>query len=80
VGKVTSIYLTDEEASELKRFCEENQCTQYSAIKTGLRELIAKPKTESAEVEQPDEDEEEETTSSLWDRLGRELEEVNNAR
>ncbi|MCW4037875.1 MAG: hypothetical protein NWF13_03970 [Candidatus Bathyarchaeota archaeon] len=74
MGKVTSIYLTDEEASELKRFCEENQCTQYSAIKTGLRELLAKPKTESKEVNQTDEEEREEKTSSIWDRLGKELE------
>lgn len=74
MGKVTSIYLTDEEASELKRFCEENQCTQYSAIKTGLRELLAKPKTESTEVKRTDEEEGEEPTSSFWTRLRKELE------
>lgn len=43
MGKMTSIYLTDEEATELKRFCEENQCTQYSALKSALREIISKP-------------------------------------
>jgi len=46
MGKITSIYLTDKEASELKRFCDENQCTQYSAIKMALRELLFKPTEE----------------------------------
>jgi hypothetical protein len=43
MGKITSIYLTDKEVAELKKFCEENQCTQYSALKTALRELTSKP-------------------------------------
>jgi hypothetical protein len=42
MGKLTSIYLTDEEFAELKKFCEENQCSQYSAIKTAVRELVSK--------------------------------------
>jgi hypothetical protein len=46
MGKITSIYLTDEEAAELKKFCEENQCTQYSALKAVLRELLSKPMKE----------------------------------
>jgi len=50
MAKITSIYLTDEEASELKRFCDENQCTQYSAIKMALRELLFKP---TEELNQP---------------------------
>ena len=36
------MYLTDEEHEKLKKFCEENQCTQYSALKTALRELVSK--------------------------------------
>ena len=43
MGKIASIYLTDEESDELKKFCEENQCTQYSAIKIALKELLTKP-------------------------------------
>jgi len=43
VGKITSIYLTDEEAAMLEKFCNENQCTQYSALKTALRELVSQP-------------------------------------
>jgi len=33
---------------------EENQGTPYSAIKLGLRGLLAKPKTELTEIESPD--------------------------
>ena len=43
MGKITSIYLTDGEAKQLEKFCEENQCTQYSALKAALRELLIKP-------------------------------------
>ena len=52
MGKITSIYLTDEEHKELEKFCEENQCTQYSALKTALKELLYKPieKTEETIV------------------------------
>jgi len=46
VGKITSVYLTDEEVVELKKFCEENKCTQYSALKTALKELLHKPMEE----------------------------------
>ena len=42
MGKITSIYLTDEEAVELKKFCEDNQCTQYSALKSAIKEIISK--------------------------------------
>ena len=49
MGKMTSIYLTDEEVAELKKFCNENQCTQYSALKTALRELLCKPIKETEE-------------------------------
>ena len=43
MGKITSIYLTDGEAKKLEKFCEENQCTQYSVLKTAVRELLSKP-------------------------------------
>ena len=43
MGKITSIYLTENEAKQLEKFCEENQCTQYSALKTALRELLSTP-------------------------------------
>ena len=42
MGKMTSIYVTDEEAVELKKFCEDNQCTQYSALKSARREIVSK--------------------------------------
>jgi len=42
MGKLTSIYLTDDEAAKLKKFCDENQCTQYSALKTAIRELMSR--------------------------------------
>ena len=42
MGKITSIYLTDEKAKQLEKFCEENQCTQYSALKRALREMLSR--------------------------------------
>ena len=42
LGKMVSIYLTDKEADDLKRFCEDNNCTQYSAVKTAIRELLVR--------------------------------------
>lgn len=49
MGKITTIYLTDKENAELKKFCDENQCTQYSALKTALRELLNQPLIEREE-------------------------------
>ena len=43
MGKVTSIYLSDEEVTELKKFCEKNQCSQYAVLKMALRELLFEP-------------------------------------
>lgn len=43
MGKVVTIYLSDEEASDLKGFCDENQCTQYSALKTAVKQLLYRP-------------------------------------
>ena len=65
LGKVTSIYLSDEEAAELKKFCEENNCTQYAVIKTAMKEMISKriknitetkPEQDEVEDEKPKED------------------------
>jgi len=50
MGKIVTVYLTDEEAKELKQFCEENQCTQYSAMKTALKEILFKPMKETEET------------------------------
>ena len=43
MGKVVTIYLYDEETRGLKDFCDENQCTQYSALKTAVRQLLYSP-------------------------------------
>ena len=60
MGKMTSIYLTDEEASDLESYCEENQCSQYSVLKTALRDFLSNAKAESLEkdVEQEEDSEE----------------------
>jgi len=57
MGKIVTVYLTDEEASELKQFCEENQCSQYSVMKTALKEILFKPTKET--IEGPSQTEEE---------------------
>lgn len=49
MGKLATIYLSDEEARTLTRFCEENRCTQYSAIKIAIRELVAEKARSEAE-------------------------------
>lgn len=43
MGKVVTIYLSDEEARSLKGFCDENRCTQYSALKTAVKQLLHRP-------------------------------------
>ena len=43
MGKIVTIYLSDGEARDLKEFCDENQCTQYSALKTAVRQILSKP-------------------------------------
>ena len=43
MGKVVTIYLSVEEASSLKGFCDENRCTQYSALKTAVKQLLYRP-------------------------------------
>ena len=43
MGKIVTIYLSDQEARDLGRFCEENRCTQYSALKTAVKQLLFEP-------------------------------------
>ena len=50
MGKIVTIYLTDDEARELKTFCDENQCTQYSALKTAVKQLLSKDKGSTSEI------------------------------
>jgi len=74
MGKITSIYLTEDEAKQLEKFCEENECTQYSALKTALRELLLKPVKENKapavdEKEEIAEDSAEETKKSREARI-----------
>ena len=75
MGKVTSIYLTDEEAAMLKEFCSANGCTQYTAIKTALRDMLAgsidKKEEETGEPTREDEsDHEERKTEQNSDKKG----------
>ena len=62
MGRIVTIYLTDAESVELKDFCDENQCTQYSALKTAVRELLSKPlkKAEEMPLNTPEEETSEE--------------------
>ena len=50
MGKVVTIYLSDEEARDLKGFCDENRVTQYNALKTAVKQLLYNP--EEAVVEE----------------------------
>jgi Holliday junction resolvase len=43
LGKIVTIYLSDDEARDLKEFCDESRCTQYSALKTAVRQLLYRP-------------------------------------
>jgi hypothetical protein len=40
MGKVVTIYLSDEETRDLKDFCDTNRCTQYGALKTAVKQLL----------------------------------------
>ena len=53
MGKVVTLYLSDDAARDLKEFCDENQCTQYSALKTAVRQILSKPMQEG-EVDIPE--------------------------
>ncbi len=50
MGKITTIYLSDAEARRLKEFCDENQCTQYSALKIAVGDLLSKQSKEGQAV------------------------------
>ena len=54
------MYLTDGEARELQSFCEENTCTQYSALKMAVKELLHRETFERPDSEQEEEIEPEE--------------------
>ena len=43
MGKIVTIYLSDAEARDLENFCDENRCSQYSALKIAVKELLSKP-------------------------------------
>ncbi len=60
LGKMVSLYLSDREAHDLRAFCDENQCTQYNALKTDVRQLLSKPTRQVEEeiheaIEEPQE-------------------------
>ena len=57
--KIVTIYLSDAETAELRDFCDENQCTQYSALKTAIREFLSRSVKKA--VERPLNNHEEET-------------------
>jgi hypothetical protein len=68
VGKVVTIYLSDEETQDLKDFCDENQCTQYSALKTAVKQLLYRPVEsdyDEPRVEDTSIDEDQEEVSEL---------------
>jgi hypothetical protein len=44
MGKIVTIYLSDDEASKLREFCDGNRCTQYSALKTARAKIIISKK------------------------------------
>ena len=74
MGKMTSIYLTDQEVADLERFCEENKCTKYSVLKTALRQLVSKHENSieqerSENGEEPEEETAAEETPSFGERL-----------
>jgi hypothetical protein len=49
MGMLATICLSDLEAKALARFCEENKCTRYSAIKIAIRELMFEEARNNAE-------------------------------
>jgi predicted transcriptional regulator len=76
MGKIVTIYLSDQEARDLKEFCEENRCTQYSALKTAVKQLLFEPinrKEEDIPEEFMEETEEDDTAH---DEVAEELDET----
>ena len=62
MGKIVTVYLSDDEVKDLKIFCDENRCTQYSALKTAVKELISKP------IEKPEDKQEVPIEKKVMDR------------
>jgi Holliday junction resolvase len=67
MAKIVTIYLSNEEAKELQEFCNENQCTQYSALKTAVKELLSKPMYLEEEILEKDAEEIQTIEESLQD-------------
>jgi len=42
MAKVVTIYLSDEEETALRRFCEDNQMSMYQATKLAIKETLCK--------------------------------------
>ena len=55
MGKIVTIYLSNEEARDLRDFCDENQCTQYSALKTAVKHLLSRPLQVEGDEDVPEE-------------------------
>lgn len=58
--QMVTLNLTGEEASELKEYCLENQCTQHTAVQTALKELLSRPAKPSEKQTQNEIQEEQE--------------------
>ena len=43
MGKIVTIYLSNDEARRLQEFCDANKCTQYSALKTAVKQILSEP-------------------------------------
>ena len=65
MGKIVTIYLSDDEARDLKEFCNESQRTQYSALKTAVRQLLYRPVRVEEKRPQEIEEEPEEAEKTL---------------
>ena len=61
LGRIVTIYLSDDEARDLKELCNESQCTQYSVLKTAVRQLLYRPVQTEEEMPHEINEEPEET-------------------
>ncbi len=80
MGKIVTVYLSDEEAKDLKTFCDDNRCTQYSALKTAVKELISKPIEEVRDKRLNHIEEMSSEKDPVEEELPREKKNTNNAR
>jgi hypothetical protein len=55
MAKVMTVYLSNEELRDLERFCTQNNCSQYGALKMALKELLHQSVKEEKEVKEKDE-------------------------